>query len=55
LDAKAAIEAAPLVAELMAAELKKGNEWIKQQEDSFLQVAKNYLSISYLKSQTSNI
>ena len=55
LDAKAAIEAAPAVAQLMAAELKKGNDWIQQQEESFLQVAKNYLSVSNLKSQTSSI
>jgi glycerol-3-phosphate dehydrogenase len=43
LDARAAIEAAPGVAALMAAEMKKDNDWIKNQIDSFTSIAINYL------------
>jgi glycerol-3-phosphate dehydrogenase len=43
LDAKASIEAAPIVASLMAKEMNKNEEWIKQQIESFNEVAKNYL------------
>lgn len=43
LDAKAAIEAAPLVAQLMAAEMKQGGDWIQQQLNEFNAVAKHYL------------
>jgi glycerol-3-phosphate dehydrogenase len=43
LDAKASIEMAPAVAKLMAAELNKDKNWIKEQLDSFNRVAKNYL------------
>ena len=43
LDAKAAIEAAPLVAELMATEMRLERSWIKEQLDSFVTIAKNYV------------
>ena len=43
LDAKAAIESAPIVAALMAGEMGKDENWIKEQIESFTKVAKNYL------------
>ena len=43
LDAKAAIESAPQVAELMAAELQKDETWKQQQLEAFYAVAKHYL------------
>lgn len=43
LDAKAAIAAAPTVAQLMATEMKQGQEWIEQQLAAFNVVAKAYL------------
>lgn len=46
LDAKAAIEAAPTVAMLMANEMKLKSKWINDQLKSFSQVASNYLPIS---------
>ena len=43
LDAKAAIEAAPIVGTIMANEMKKEAGWIKNQLDAFNSIAKNYL------------
>jgi glycerol-3-phosphate dehydrogenase len=43
LDARATIESASLVAELMAKETNKNEDWIKDEMDSFNSVAKNYL------------
>ena len=43
LDARAAIDMAPMVARMIAAELKKEEIWEKEQIVSFLSVAKNYL------------
>lgn len=43
LDAKAAIEAAPTVAQLMAKELNYNNDWIQQQINDFTSLAKQYL------------
>jgi glycerol-3-phosphate dehydrogenase len=43
LDARAAMDMAPAVARLMAQELKKDNNWEKEQVLSFLSVAKYYL------------
>ena len=43
LDAGAAIEAAPLVAQLMAAAMKKDEHWIQQQLEAFYAIAKHYL------------
>jgi glycerol-3-phosphate dehydrogenase len=43
LDAKAAIEAAPVVATLMAIELNKNADWIEQQINDFNVLAKQYL------------
>ena len=43
LDARAAMEAAPLVAKIMAKELGKDNDWIKTQETEFINLAKNYI------------
>jgi len=52
LDAKAAIESASLVANMMAKEMGKNENWIKEQIDSFISVAKNYLPTSNPKLQT---
>ena len=54
LDAKAAIESAPLIAQLMAQEMGKDEIWIKEQINIFISVAKNYLPTSNLKLKTSN-
>jgi len=54
LDAKAAIESASLIANMMAKEMGKNENWIKEQIDSFISVAKNYLPTSNPKLQTSN-
>ncbi len=43
LDAKAAMEAAPLTAKLMAAELGNDDKWEKEQTASFVKLAKGYL------------
>jgi glycerol-3-phosphate dehydrogenase len=43
LDARAAIEAAPAVAELLAAELKRSAAWKTRDLENFLRVAKGYL------------
>lgn len=43
LDAKAAIGISPLVAEIMASEMKEGAEWIKKQVSEFEKLAQNYL------------
>lgn len=43
LDAKAAMESAPLVAAIMAKLLNKNESWIKEQLASFKKVAKNYI------------
>jgi glycerol-3-phosphate dehydrogenase len=43
LNAKAAIESAPDVAKLMAAEMKKDQQWIDEQVSDFGSVAVNYL------------
>lgn len=43
LDAKAAIEAAPTVAEIMAKELNKDKNWIEKQVTDFKDLAKNYI------------
>jgi glycerol-3-phosphate dehydrogenase len=46
LDAKASIESAPFVAELMAKETSQDEDWIKNEIDSFNSIAKNYLPTS---------
>ncbi|HLF46328.1 MAG TPA: glycerol-3-phosphate dehydrogenase/oxidase, partial [Chitinophagaceae bacterium] len=43
LDAKAAMEAAPLVASIMAKEMQKDQAWMKNQINDFNLIAKNYL------------
>lgn len=43
LDARAAMEAAPLVASIMAREMQKDPGWIKEQINTFNSIAKNYL------------
>ena len=43
LDARAAIKAAPLVAKILAKELKKPSIWQAKQVREFTRVAKNYL------------
>ncbi len=47
LDAKASMESAQVVAELMAAELKLGKKWEKEQVDSYTKLAKRYLPAYY--------
>jgi glycerol-3-phosphate dehydrogenase len=54
LDAKAAIESAPLVAEIMAKEMHKDDNWIKNEINNFNEIANNYLPTSNLKPQTPN-
>jgi glycerol-3-phosphate dehydrogenase len=48
LDAKAAIEAAPLVAKIMAAEMNKDDKWIHDQINDFTKIAKHYIPSSNL-------
>lgn len=43
LDATAALESASLVAELMAKEMNKGEEWVQEQVSAFSSLAKQYL------------
>jgi len=43
LDARAAIEAAPTVAQLMAKTMHENNDWIQQQINAFTTLAKQYL------------
>ncbi len=43
LDARVAIEVAPMVATIMAKELNKEEDWIKDQVSSFNQLAKQYI------------
>jgi glycerol-3-phosphate dehydrogenase len=43
LDARAAIEAAPAVASLLASELKRTPEWMKKDLDNFIELAKGYV------------
>jgi glycerol-3-phosphate dehydrogenase len=43
LDARAAREAAPRVADLMAGELKKDSLWVKSQIEEFLEISETYL------------
>jgi glycerol-3-phosphate dehydrogenase len=54
LDAKAAMEAAPMVAGLMAGVMNKNESWINAQINSFNSVAKNYLPTPNYKLQPSN-
>jgi glycerol-3-phosphate dehydrogenase len=44
LDAKVAIEKAPLVAKLLGEELQKDENWVSDQINTFNNIAKNYLS-----------
>ncbi|HZV67896.1 MAG TPA: glycerol-3-phosphate dehydrogenase/oxidase [Saprospiraceae bacterium] len=48
LDAQASIDAAPLVARIMAAEMDKDASWIHQQVEEYKLIAKNYLPSSIL-------
>jgi glycerol-3-phosphate dehydrogenase len=41
-DARAAVEAAPIVAEAMAKELQKGQDWVSRQIKEFTALAQNY-------------
>jgi glycerol-3-phosphate dehydrogenase len=43
LDAAASVEAAPFVAELMAALLQHDESWVRQQTNDYKILAKNYL------------
>ena len=48
LDAKAAIEAAPSVAKIMATEMNKDDKWIIGQINDFNKIAKHYIPSSNL-------
>ena len=52
LDARAAIDIAPLVAQIMAKELNKDDIWIKKQVYAFTELAQNYLLVPYNPHQT---
>ena len=54
LDAKAAMESSLSVAQMMAKEMNKDEDWIKDQINIFSLVASNYLPASNVKFQTSN-
>ena len=54
LDAKSSMESAPLVAEIMAKEMQKNNDWIKNEIDNFISIAKNYLPTTNPKPQTND-
>ena len=54
LDAKAAMESAALVANMMAKEMGNDEKWIIEQINNFNLIAGNYLPTSNLKLQTSN-
>ena len=43
IDARAAIEASGKVAQIIALELNKNEDWIKNQEKEFYNLAKNYI------------
>jgi len=43
LDARASIKAAPVVARLMAGELKKDKKWISNQLEAYKSLAKEYI------------
>jgi len=43
LDAKESIKMAPIVAELMAAELDRSEDWVEQQIEAYIAVTKNYV------------
>ena len=47
LDARAAIDMAPVVAEVMAAELGKNDTWISEQIEDFVKLANRYLLEEY--------
>jgi glycerol-3-phosphate dehydrogenase len=49
LNAKAAVEMAPKVASIMAAETGRPDEWMETEIDSFRRIAKPYLGHSYKK------
>ncbi len=46
LDARASIEAAPLVATLLATELGRSQDWEKQQLDEYVTIAERYLPMT---------
>ncbi|MEP7373489.1 MAG: glycerol-3-phosphate dehydrogenase/oxidase [Chitinophagaceae bacterium] len=50
LDAKMAIQAAPAVAKIMAAEMNKDEKWISEQIIDFTKIAKHYIPSSNLAS-----
>jgi glycerol-3-phosphate dehydrogenase len=54
LDAPAAMDIAPFVANIMAEEMGKDDNWIKEQINIFNEVAKHYAPTSNFKHQTSN-
>jgi len=54
LDAKTSIEAAPLVANIMASEMGKDESWIQRQVEDYTLMAKNYLPSSILTLKSRN-
>lgn len=51
LDAKMAVEMAPVVAHLMATELKKSNEWETGQIEAFTEIATHYILVKEIQSE----
>lgn len=49
LDARAAIDMAPKVAQIMAKEMNKDSDWEASQVSEFVQLAQNYLLVPYKK------
>ena len=47
LDARAAIDIAPEVAQMIADAQNKGTEWVQKETNSFIELAKNYLLVKY--------
>jgi glycerol-3-phosphate dehydrogenase len=47
LDARAAIEAAPRAAQIMARELGRGADWVQQQINQFQEMAAGYLVVAH--------
>jgi glycerol-3-phosphate dehydrogenase len=46
LDARAAERSAPIVAELLASELGRDNEWIERETNRFIELAQQFYSVT---------
>ena len=45
LDARSSLKAAPMVAELMARELGRGEAWVREQVEQYKELAMGYLAV----------